>query len=93
MKPLDWSTEKNPWLKRERQVSFEMVVVSILEGRLINVIRHPNPARFPRQRIYVVEMNHYVYLVPFVEGPETIFLKTIHPSRKYTRTHLGEEGR
>lgn len=90
MKPFDWSAEKNQWLKRERQVTFEMVVVAILDGRLLSVVRHPNPDRFSHQPICVVEMNNYVYLVPFIEGPETIFLKTVYPSRKYTRIHLSE---
>jgi len=32
----------------------------------------------------------YVYLVPFVESEDEVFLKTTVPSRKATRTYRGK---
>ena len=52
---------------------------------------HPNPERYAGQRIFVVRREDYVYLVPFVEDENTVFLKTIIPSRKATKEYLGEE--
>ena len=45
-------------------------------------MEHPNPDRYAGQRIFVVQREDYVYLVPFVEDEHSVFLKTIIPSRK-----------
>lgn len=89
MKPFAWDGEKNLWLKRERGVSFEEVLFHIEAGDLLEVLDHPNPSRYPGQMIYVVLIDGYVYLVPFVESDDEIFLKTIIPSRKATRLFKG----
>ncbi len=88
MKPYEWSEEKNEWLKRERGVGFEDVLVAILGGKILTVIKHPIQKRYPNQKIYVIELGEYVYLVPFIEDETKIFLKTIFPSRKYTREYI-----
>jgi hypothetical protein len=36
----------------------------------------------------VVQVDNYIYLVPFIETESDIFLKTIIPSRKATRKYL-----
>jgi hypothetical protein len=90
MKPFRWSAEKNEALKAERGVSFENVVVAIEVGGLLDILAHPNPAKYPRQRILVVTADNYAYLVPFVEDEDYFFLKTIIPSRKATRDYLNE---
>lgn len=84
----EWSKEKNESLKIERGVSFEDVLIIINENKLIDTIDHPNKKKYPNQRMFIVEINHYVYLVPFVEKEEKIFLKTIIPSRKATKKYL-----
>ncbi len=91
MKPVNWSTEKNIRLKAERGVSFEEVVSSMSNGGLLVVLDHPNKTQYPNQRIFVVRIRGYAYLVPFVETKHEVFLKTIIPSRKATRIYL-EEG-
>lgn len=90
MKPFRWDVRKNDLLKAERGVSFEGVVVAIEAGGLLDVLTHPNPARYPRQRVLVVTWNNYVHLVPFVEEQDHYFLKTVIPSRKATRHYLKE---
>ena len=86
---FDWSTSKNQQLIDERGISFERVVSAIEQGGLLDVVEHPNRRRYPGQRIYVVEIEGYVHLVPFVtEADGTRFLKTIIPSRKATRGYL-----
>jgi hypothetical protein len=54
------------------------------------ILEHPNPDRYAGQRILVVRREDYVYLVPFVEDEDTVFLKTIIPSRKATKEYLGD---
>ena len=90
MKYFAWSVDKNDSLKRERRVSFEDVISQIERGRLIATLEHPNQQRYPGQRIFVVELGGYAYLVPFVESELEIFLKTVIPSRKATNTYLRE---
>ncbi len=82
MKRLRWSTEKNEILKQTRAVSFEEVALRIESDKILEVRRHPNQEKYPHQKIFVIAHAEYVYLVPFVEDDEEIFLKTIIPSRK-----------
>jgi len=90
MKPFRWDPQKNEALKADRRVSFELVVVAIGSGGLLDILAHPNQARYPRQRILVVAVDNYACLVPFVEDEDHFFLKTIIPSRKATRDYLQE---
>jgi len=91
MKPVNWNTEKNIRLKTERGVSFEEVVSAMSNGGLLVVLDHPNTDQYPNQRMFVVRIRGYAYLVPFVETKQEVFLKTIIPSRKATRIYLDEE--
>ena len=87
---FEWSDEKERQLIERRGISFERVVSAIEEGHLVDVLVHPNPDRYPGQRIMVVEIDEYLYLVPFVaQSDGTSFLKTIIPSRKATRDYRG----
>ena len=84
MKPFRWSSAKNEVLQVQRGVSFEAVVVAIESGDLLDIVEHPNQARYPGQRILVVLISGYVHLVPYIEADDHLFLKTIIPSRKAT---------
>jgi len=86
---FDWDPGKNEWLRAVRDVTFEEIVFHINRGDLLDILQHPNASRYPGQKIFVVDVEDYVYLVPFVETEENIFLKTIIPSRKMTRKYLG----
>ncbi len=88
MKPFRWSHEKNERLKAERGISFEAVVLAIEGDGLLDVLRHPNTATYPKQQILVVAIEGYAHLVPFVENADSYFLKTIIPSRKATRDYM-----
>ncbi|SRR6266581_803182 len=90
MKPFRWSAEKNETLRAERGLSFESIVVAIEAGGLLDIVAHPNQAKYPRQRVLVVASDNYVYLVPFVEQDDHFFLKTVIPSRKATRGYLNQ---
>ena len=84
-KPFRWDADKNELLIQERSVSFEQITVAVENGDLLQVVQHPNITNYPRQKIMVVGIDGYAYLVPFVEETEYLFLKTIIPSRKATR--------
>ena len=89
MKTYAWSSEKNELLKKERGVYFEDIVVNIHLGNEVDIYDHPNQERYPDQKISVVIVEGYAFLVPFVESDEEIFLKTIIPSRKATKRYSG----
>ena len=91
MKLINWNKDKNTWLKKCRKISFEDVLYYIDKNFVIDDIEHPNKHRCPNQRIFVLDIEEYIYLVPYVESNEEIFLKTIIPSRKATRDNLGEK--
>ena len=89
MKAIAWNPEKNEILKAQRGVSFEDVVFHMSAGDIIETIDHPNQERYPGQQVHVIAIEEYVYLVPFVESEDEVFLKTIIPSRKATEEYLG----
>lgn len=88
MKYFDWETLKNEQLIKERGISFEEVLIAIEGGYLLDIVEHPNKAKYPNQKIFIVRIEDYAYLVPFVEDEEKIFLKTIVPSRKATKKYI-----
>lgn len=88
MKYIDWNIQKNELLKKERDISFEEILIAIEEGKVLDVVKHPDKNRYPNQKIFIVEINNYAYLVPFVEDDEKVFLKTIIPSREATKKYI-----
>ncbi|MEK7260014.1 MAG: BrnT family toxin [Pseudomonadota bacterium] len=87
MKIYSWSSEKNEKLIEERGISFEDIILNIELGNVIEIYDHPNQDKYPGQMILAIEVEDYVYLVPFIEGEAEIFLKTIIPSRKATKRY------
>ena len=87
----EFSADKNQQLIKERRVGFEDVIVALANGKLLDTISHFNIAKYPNQEIYIIDINEYVYLVPFVrKDKQTVFLKTIFPSRKLTKKYLNK---
>ncbi len=89
MKFFEWNNEKNEKLKKIRGVSFEQVELAIASGDLVDRVKHPDPAKYPNQRVFLVKIEDYIYSVPYVEDGEKIFLKTIIPNKKATKRYLG----
>lgn len=88
MKYVDWDEEKNRKLEEERGVSFNEILVLIQEEKILEVIDHPNQKRYPEQKMFIVIIDEYAYMVPFIEDKEKYFLKTIIPSRKMTKKYV-----
>jgi len=88
-KIIRYSLEKNEILKEQRQISFEDVILAIENGSLLDDMEHPNKEKYPNQNVFIilVEIKEYVYLVPYVEDGESIFLKTIIPSRQMNKKY------
>ena len=83
-----WNPEKNEELIKERGISFERVIQHIENEQVLDVVKHPNTSKYPNQYMFILEIDNYAYLVPFVENDSEIFLKTIIPSRKASRKYL-----
>ena len=88
---FDWSPEKEQWLKEVRGLNFQHLIYHIERGDLLDVRKHPNSEKYPSQRILLVRMDGYVYVVPYVQDGEVLFLKTIIPSRKETKRYIHED--
>ena len=84
MKYLNWSHEKNEILKARRGISFEEIAFLIQSGQILGI--EENPGR-SNQKIYILEIENYAFIVPFVERDNELFLKTAFPSRKYTKRY------
>ena len=93
MKAINWNSDKNMQLKAERGISFEEVLVAVSQGAILDVVEHPNKDKYPNQRILIVRIRDYAFLVPFVETNEEMFLKTIIPSRSATKRYFPEENK
>ncbi len=88
----EFPSDKNQQLIDGRQISFEEVIAALDNGQVLDVIDHSNQAKYPHQQMFVVHVNDYVYLVPFVQKDKhTVFLKTIFPSRKARKQYLKAE--
>ncbi len=89
VKYFDWNEEKNEWLIAERGVSFEMCVIAIEQGDLLALVPNEHPRA--HQKKFIVKIDEYAYVVPYVEDDEKLFLKTMFPSRKATQKYLSKE--
>ena len=89
---FDWNNEKNMMLKRDRNISFERIIVAIEKDGLFDILEHPNKEKYPNQLLLLVEIDRYVYVVPCVLENDVCFLKTIFPSRKYTSKYFDWKG-
>lgn len=88
MKNFDWDKEKNEQLKSEREICFEDIASAVRDKKVLKIINHPNQKRYPSQKIMIININNYAYLVPYVEEEDKYFLKTIFPSRKATKKYI-----
>ncbi len=89
---FEFSTDKNQQLIQQRGISFEEVIAAVESDNLLDILPHNNPTKYPNQEIYVVNINNYIWLVPFVrKDKNTVFLKTVFPHRKATKYYLRGE--
>lgn len=84
----NWNEDKNVKLKQSRNVSFENVVYAIEHGGLLDTIDNPNERKYAHQRVFIVRLGDYAYIVPFTENETEIFFKTIIPNRNMTKQYL-----
>ena len=84
-----WNAEKNEILAKERGITFEEIVQRIEAGSIIINTDHPNKEKYPNQKIMIIDVEGYAYLVPYVVDKNVFFLKTIIPSKKATKKYLG----
>ena len=92
-KRIEWSKQKSELLRNKygrKGVDFEQCSALIEAGKVLDVKVNPNP-KFSHQKMFVLEIRNYIYLVPYVEDDEKIFLKTVYPNRKNTEIYLRKE--
>ena len=77
---IRWDPGKSELLKRVRGVSFG----EILQAEFIGTVEHTSRKN---QELYLFHYKAYIWVVPFVKHGGEIFLKTLFPSRKYTKMY------
>ena len=87
---FEWNAGKNEVLKRTRGISFELLVVAIEEGNVLDILDHPNIEKYPNQKVYVVKLLNKVFFIPVVYGKGSVFMKTAFRSRKLEKIYLGK---
>ncbi len=91
MKYYDWDEAKNNILKKKRNISFEEIVFAISNEKLLDTVQHSIKENYPNQKMFIVEIDNFAYIVPFVEDDEKYFLNTVYPSREATKIYLSKE--
>jgi uncharacterized DUF497 family protein len=87
-KPIyEYNDQKNLKLLQERGIGFEDIIAILDTKGYLAIIDHPNPTKYPHQKIYIVAIDGYAYLVPFERRGNKCVFKTIYPSRKITRLY------
>ncbi|OGK10196.1 toxin [Candidatus Roizmanbacteria bacterium RIFCSPHIGHO2_01_FULL_35_10] len=91
MKPYRFSKDKDKFLKEKRGVGFSEIIKALEERQILKSTDYPNKKKFPNQKMMLVKIKKYIYVVPYVESEKEFFLKTIYPSRKYTKKYLSKK--
>ena len=89
MEAIRWDERKNGWLRQHRDICFEEAAVCLASERVLDVTGHPNQDRYPGQKVAVIDINGYAYLVPYEHVGGEIVLRTMIPSRKATQKYIG----
>ena len=90
MKYFDWDVEKNNKLKSERNIGFEDIILAIENNNVLDIVQHKNIKKYPNQKILIIRIDNYAFLIPYVEDEYKIFLKTIIPSRQATKKYINK---
>lgn len=90
---VNWDEEKNTKLKKERGISFEQIAHLMEQGKILDIVYHPDSKKYKDQMICYVEIDRYVYAVPYEKKGDQMILKTAFPSRKATKKYLSKESR
>lgn len=84
---INFNAEKNQLLKESRAICFDDVIFALEQKKLVGILKHPNQSKYPYQFLLLVEIGEYIYIVPYIrnEKKKELYLKTVFPSRKYTK--------
>ena len=89
MKYFDWDEDKNKWLIANRGISFEMIIEYVTNEEVVIILNNHPP--YEHQRVYMINIDNYMYEIPIVEDDQKIFLNTIYPSSKATKKYLNDK--
>jgi uncharacterized DUF497 family protein len=84
---FDWNEDKNKELQHLRNVCFEDFIQAFNEDKILDIVEHFNKDKYPNQMLFIIEINNYIYYVPFIQDEEKYFLKNIIPSRKLNKIY------
>lgn len=90
---INFNEEKNQLLKASRGINFEDVVNAIEKGKVVGHIKHFKEKKYPNQFLLLIEIDKYIYVVPYVKSIKyrELYLKTVYPSRKFTKLYRSKK--
>ena len=59
---FEWDLKKSIFIKEKRGVSFEEIVKLITSESLLTVRNHPNPKKYPGQKVFIINIEGGVCL-------------------------------
>jgi hypothetical protein len=87
-KPIFWDHAKSKQLRHQYGIGFEEVIIALEQEKLLDDRKHPNTQQYGHQRQLVLQIDDYVYVVPYINDTNHYFLKTLFPSRRATQEYL-----
>jgi uncharacterized DUF497 family protein len=84
---IKWDDYKNLELIIRRGISFEEIAEIIMNEECIDILAHPKKEN---QYIFIIDIDNYIWAVPFVMEGDRIFLKTAFPSRRFNKIYKRE---
>ena len=91
MKEIRFNQDKNTRLKLTRGIGFDEIFKIIENKAFLDLIDNPNQKKYRNQKLFLIQIEDLVFVVPFVEEEDYIFLKTVYPSQKYTKKYLAKK--
>jgi uncharacterized DUF497 family protein len=78
-----YDQDKDKLLRSTRGIGFQEAVEAIESGDVLADSPHPKQTKYADQRIMVLQIAGYAYVVPYLMDEEVFVLKTVYPNRKF----------
>lgn len=75
MKQIRFNQVKNTKLKLTRGIGFDEVAKIIKSKIFLDLIDNPNQKKYRNQKLFLIQIEGSVFVVPFVEEKDYIFFK------------------
>ncbi len=64
---------KNRELILERGIGFERVISELAANKIVDIVEHHNREKYGSQKVLILEIDGYIYAVPFIQQGNVCF--------------------